>query len=118
MNGSQTRTGESWRGGMNRRTKQAVSVMIIAALALIAGCSGDLSRSNGPVSLVVTNNQTLTRIDLATGAANCDKNVATVNVRAILLQSASNANLPSDGRFNTVQLTSYRVSYVRKDGGT
>ncbi len=118
MNGSQTRNGESRRGGMNRKTKQAVPAMMIAALALIVGCSGDLSRSNGPVSLVVTNKQDLTRIDLATGAANCDKSIATVNVRAILLQGVNNSKLPTDGRFNSVQLTSYRVSYVRKDGGT
>lgn len=102
---------------MTRRTRQMVPV-IIAALALIAGCSGDLSKSSSPVSLVVTNTQTLQRIDIAPAAANCDQDIATVNMHAILLTNPSNPNLPVDGRFNTVQLTGYRVSYVRRDGGT
>jgi hypothetical protein len=92
--------------------------LAIAGLALIAGCSGDLTRSSAPVALIVTNTQTLNRIDLQTGAANCDQDLATVDVKAIQLTSPNNANLPVDNRFNTVQLTGYRVSYVRRDGGT
>jgi hypothetical protein len=103
---------------MTRRAKLAVPVVVITALALIAGCSGDLSRSSSPVSLVVTNEQKLSRIDIATGAANCDQDIATVTVKPILITNPNNANLPVDPRFNTVQLTSYRVSYVRRDGGT
>lgn len=103
---------------MKRRAKTAVSVITIATFALVAGCSGDLSRSSSPVALVLTNTQGLSRIDIATGATGCNVNLATVNVRAILLSSQNNPNLPIDDRFSTVQLTSYRVSYVRRDGGT
>ena len=103
---------------MTRRTRQAVPVMIVAALMMIAGCSGDLSKSSSPVALVVTNAQKLTRVDIQTGAANCDQPVATVNVHAILLSNQNNPNLPLDTRFNTVQLTGYRVTYQRRDGGT
>lgn len=103
---------------MTRRTRHAVPAMIVAALMLIASCSGDLSKSSSPVSLVVTNSQKLQRIDVQTGATNCDQPVAVVSVRAILLTSQGNPNLPVDPRFNTVQLTGYRVSYQRRDGGT
>ena len=119
MNRSQTRNGESWRGGMTRRIRKAVPVTIAAVFAIaMAGCSGDLSRSSSPVALVVTSQQTLTQIDTKPLAPNCDQSAATVNLKAILLSSPNNSNLPNDPRFNTVQLTSYRVSYVRRDGGT
>lgn len=101
---------------MTRRIGKAVPVMI--AMFVIAGCSGDLSRSSSPVALIVTNAQKLTRIDIAPTAANCDQSMATVNLKAILLTNPGNGNLPVDPRFNTVQLTGYRVSYVRRDGGT
>src|SRR5690242_13123752 len=120
MNGIHTRNGGSWRGGMTRRTRHAVPAMIVTALMmmLIVGCSGDLSKSSSPVGLVVTNSQKLTRIDVQSGATGCGVPAADVTVRAILLQSQTNPNLPVDQRFNTVQLTGYRVSYQRRDGGT
>jgi hypothetical protein len=103
---------------MTGRAKQVVPVIVIAVVALIAGCSGDLARSSSPITLIVTNEQKLQRIDIATGAANCDKDIATVTVKPILVTNPNNANLPVDSRFSQVQLTSYRVSYVRRDGGT
>ena len=109
---------ESWRGGMKRTARHGILIMIIAALACIVGCNGDLNRSSAPVKLVVTQTQNLTRYDTAPGAANCDQEFGEVNVQAIPLQSTTNANLPVDSRFNSVELTSYRVSYVRRDGGT
>jgi hypothetical protein len=103
---------------MTRTNRKTVPAMIAALALVMASCSGDLSRSSSPVTLVLTNTQSLSRIDIATGATGCNTNIATVNVRALLLTSQGNPNLPTDGRFNTVQLTSYRVSYVRRDGGT
>ena len=103
---------------MTGRAKNVVPVIVIAAVALIAGCTGDLARSSSPITLIVTNEQNLSKIDIATGAANCDQNLATVTVKPILLTSQNNVNLPVDTRFSQVQLTSYRVSYVRRDGGT
>lgn len=102
-----------------KRTYPKGALAAIAALAIIAGCSGDLSKSSSPVTLVVTNQQTLTQIDISSPtAASCNGPIATVSIRPILLTNTGNTNLPVDPRFNTVQLTSYRVSYVRRDGGT
>lgn len=85
---------------------------IIAAAALVFGCSGDINRSSSPVELVVTNSQNLNQIDLKPDAANCNQDVGTVVMQAIV-KNASTA----DNRFNDVRITRYRVSYVRTDGG-
>lgn len=111
-----TRSGESWRGGMKRTTRYLVPVAIAALAVVMGGCSGDLSRSNAPVTLIVTNTQALHRIDLA-GGNGCNTTLGTITVQALQLTNDS-TNLPVDNRFNNVQLTSYRVSYVRRDGGT
>ncbi len=102
---------------MKSTTKKALTTALIGTFVLVAGCS-DINRSSSPVSLVVTNTQELNRIDIAANATNCNQNIATVNVRAILLSNPGNTNLPLDDRFTEVRLTSYRVSYVRRDGGT
>src|SRR5436309_1568742 len=89
----------------------AVAVMLM----VVAGCSGnEAAKTSAPVELIVTNSQTLQRIDLATGATNCNQNVGTIQMKAIL----KNAAQISDQRFNDVRVTSYRVSYTRTDGGT
>src|SRR5579859_599889 len=118
MNRSQTRSRVSWRGGMKRMTRTAIPVTIAALVVLMAGCSGDLSKSSSPVTLNVTNTQTITHFDLQPGATNCDKTIGTVTVEALLLSNLNNPNLPVDTRFNTVNLTGYTVQYVRRDGGT
>lgn len=101
------------------QTSRKGALAAIAVLVLTAGCSGDLSRSSSPVTLVVTNTQTINQIDLAGSAsASCAGSIATLNIQPLLLTQTSNTNLPVDPRFNTVRLTSYRVSYVRRDGGT
>ena len=102
---------------MTRRMRKALPA-IVAALVMMVGCSGDISKSSSPVALNVTNTQTLTRIDISPGASGCNQTVATVNVAAILLSNPANANLPVDSRFNSVNLTGYTVSYQRRDGGT
>ena len=93
---------------MKRMTKP----WIFAAMALLFACSGDINRSSSPVELVVTNSQILNRIDLLPNAANCNQDIATVNMQAIV----KNQNT-SDNRFNDVRITRYRISYVRTDGG-
>lgn len=85
---------------------------IIAAAALAAavfGCSGELTDSGAPVELVVTNSQTISQIDLATG---CDTSLGSINMQVI----AKNAAVT--GSFVQVRVTRYRVSYQRTDGGT
>ena len=111
------RNGEGWRGGMKRTTKKAFLATLIASIALVGGCS-DLSRSTAPVRLIVTQKQDVQRFDIAPNAANCDVPFGTVSVQAVLLTNPNNPNLPIDDRFNDIRLTSYRISYARRDGGS
>ena len=103
---------------MKRMTRTAIPVTIAVLVVLMGSCSGDLSKSSSPVTLNVTNTQAITHFDLQPGAANCNQNIGTVTVQALLLSSQVNPNLPVDSRFNTVNLTGYTVQYVRRDGGT
>ena len=99
-----------------RKTTKIVTIMAVAlAAGLLAACS-DIARQNGPVQLIVTITQTISTIDLENGAVGCDTGLGTVNLRSLFLQDP-NGKIPSDVRFNDVQLRSYRVTYVRTDGG-
>jgi hypothetical protein len=94
-----------------------VALMAVAALAAVS-CSNEFARSSSPVALIVTNSQTIQRIDLAgngsSGNVNCDQDIGTINISARL--KAPDLNV--DQRFNDVRITRYRVSYRRIDGGT
>lgn len=94
--------------------KRVTSTLMTAAVAalLVLGCSGDINRSSSPVELVVTNTQNLNQIDLEPNAANCNQDIGTILMSAIVKNSNT-----SDNRFNDVRITRYRVSYVRTDGG-
>src|SRR5205809_656273 len=108
-------TKEMWRGGMRNATK-IVTIIAGALLAIgLVACS-DISRQNGPVQLIVTITQIISTIDIENGAGGCDVNLGTVNLRSLFLQDA-NGNVPTDNRFNDILLRSYRVTYVRTDGG-
>jgi hypothetical protein len=86
----------------------------VAILAVVAGCSGnEAAKTSAPVELVVTNTQAIQQIDLAPGATGCNVSIGTIQIKAIL----KNPTQISDQRFNDVRVTSYRVSYVRTDGG-
>jgi hypothetical protein len=91
------------------KTGAAAALLVMA----VAGCSGEQSKSASPVSLIVSNTQNLQRIDLSAAATGCDQDVGTIQMRAVL----KNGDTLSDQRFNDVRVTSYRVSYVRTDGG-
>src|SRR5262245_39878177 len=91
------------------------ALTVALAAAILAGCS-DINRQNGPVQLIVTISQIISTIDVESGAAGCDTSLGTVNLRSLFLQGG-NSTIPSDDRFNDVQLRSYRVTYVRTDGG-
>ena len=95
---------------MKRMAKTWITA--VAVLLAVAACSGDINRNSSPIDLVVTNTQNLDQIDLKPGATNCDQDVGTVLMQAIV----KNANT-ADNRFNDVRITRYRVSYVRTDGG-
>lgn len=87
--------------------------LAIAGFTVVSlSCGGDITRNASPIELVVTNTQILQRIDLA-GGTNCDQNVGTIQLRALL----KNTSTGVDQRFNDVRITRYRVSYIRTDGG-
>ncbi len=100
---------------MKLEIKKWISTTLMVALAVTSfSCSNEFTRSASPVELVVTNTQTIQRIDIDPLAAGCAVNVGTIDIRAIL--KAPDINV--DQRFNDVRITRYRVSYVRTDGGT
>ena len=93
--------------------KRVTTSWITAVLALtVFGCSGEINRNSSPIELVVTNTQTLNLIDLLPTAANCNQDIGTVLMQAIVKNSST-----ADNRFNDVRITRYRISYVRTDGG-
>ncbi len=96
--------------------KRYAMVLTGTLLSVVLGACSDIGKQDGPVQLIVNATQILHRVDLEAGAAGCDKNLATVNLRSLLLQGGL-AAIPTDNRFNDIQLTSYRVSYARTDGG-
>ena len=95
-----------------------VAVLCITALAALAVLScKEINRQNAPVLLVVNTQQTLNRIDVQPNAANCNQNIATVNISARIIQNSS-GTLATNPDLDVVQLTEYRISYIRTDGGT
>jgi hypothetical protein len=99
-----------------RKTTKIVTIMTVALMAGILAACSDIARQNGPVQLIVTITQNISTIDLENGAAGCDISLGTVNLRSLFLQDPA-GKIPTDDRFNDVQLRSYRVTYVRTDGG-
>jgi hypothetical protein len=100
---------------MKMPEKIRIGAAVIVLTVALAGCSNnEAGKTDAPVYLLVTNTQVLSRIDLGSGAMNCMQNVATVGIQALL----KNPVTISQQQFNNVHITSYRVSYVRTDGGT
>jgi len=100
------------------RSRIARIVAAAALAALVLGCK-ESNRQNSPVQLIVTTNQVLQRIDLATNAVGCDQAIGTVLIRALIVQNTiPNVNLPVTPDLDNVKINSYRVTYVRTDGGT
>src|SRR5262245_12816585 len=97
-----------------RKTTKIVAIGAGALLAVMFVACSDINRQNGPVQLIVTITQTISTIDTETGAGGCDISLGTVNLRSLFLQGG---NVEVDNRFNDVLLRSYRVTYVRTDGG-
>jgi hypothetical protein len=99
-----------------KNAARVAKVIIMALLAVaILSCS-DINRQNGPVEMVVSINQAIQRIDLEGNALNCSGSLGVVTLRVISLQGGL-SKIPTDNRFNDVKLDSYRVTYVRTDGG-
>jgi hypothetical protein len=100
-------------------TRKLASIAAVALLGAAALSCKEINRQSSPVQLVVSTAQTLHRLDLKTGAANCDQNIATVTIRSVLIQNTQpSVNLPTNPALDDVKITEYRISYVRTDGGT
>lgn len=98
---------------MKSETRKFLRAALAVALAAASfSCNNEFTRSASPVELIVTNSQTIHRIDLGNNAG-CN-----VNVGVILVEARLKAPSGADQRFNDVRVTRYRVSYVRTDGGT
>lgn len=92
--------------------KQISLAAALMAAAMFGGCSSELTDNSAPVELVVTNTQSINRIDIAPNDdADCDASVGTINMQVI----PKNSSVSSE--FTQVRVTRYRVSYQRTDGG-
>ncbi len=101
------------------RSKIAMGMAAAVMGWFALGCN-EINKSSSPVMLVLSTAQNLQTIDLngnAPGSTACNQTLGTVSMEARLLQDPNNIKLPTDNRFNDVRVTSYRVSYVRTDGG-
>lgn len=84
-----------------------------AMLSLVA-CSSEISKSASPIELIATNTQVLNRIDILSGAQNCNQNIGTIELQAIVKNPSSGS---TNTTFEQVKLTNYTVTYTRTDGG-
>jgi len=99
-------------------TRRIASIVAVALAVALVSCK-EINRANAPVQLVVTTQQTLQRLDLKPGAANCDVSIGTVKINNVLIQNTQPPpNLPTNSTLDDVKITSYRISYQRTDGGT
>lgn len=95
------------------KNRLILAVVGLAAMAALS-CSSELTNNAAPVEFVVTNTQTLSRLDIdpLTTDADCDQLIGTINMQVI----AKNPNATGD--FVQVRVQRYRISYRRTDGGT
>jgi len=98
-------------------TKKIASITMAAVVAAAALSCKEINRQNSPVKLVVTTDQKLHRIDIKPGALNCNQEVGTILIRALIVQNSS-GTLVTNPELDTVKVNQYRVTYVRTDGGT
>jgi hypothetical protein len=109
---------------MSAKTKTLVATAMLLVAAGSCNVS-DLQEDAAPVTLVLSSTQNISRFDLAGNAPNstaCNDPVALVQFEVITKNPTPGTigvppGTPVDPRFNTVQMRSYRVSYVRTDGG-
>ncbi len=98
---------------MNTMKKNLMLVAVALLATSMLSCSGELTDDSSPVTLVVTNTQTLRVIDIGPNDdVDCDQNVGTINMQVIPKNTNATGNLLQ------VRVNRYRVSYQRTDGGT
>jgi hypothetical protein len=95
------------------KNRWILAVVGLASMAALS-CSSELTNNAAPVEFVVTNTQTLSRLDIdpLTTDADCDQLIGTINMQVI------KKNTAATGDFLQVRVQRYRVSYRRTDGGT
>jgi hypothetical protein len=99
-------------------TKRWIAIAAATLMLAAAACNtSDLERQNAPVALIVTNTQTLNRIDLF-GGTGCDTEVGTINLQSFVKNPNANTDIAVNPALNNIRVTRYRVSYQRVDGGT
>ena len=91
-----------------------IRIAALGAVLSLAACSSEISKSAAPVELVATNTQVLNKIDILTGAQNCNQPVGTIELQALIKNPSSGS---TNTTFEQVKLTSYTVTYARTDGG-
>jgi hypothetical protein len=95
------------------RIKSSISVAMMGGMLVSLLACSESNRNTAPVELVATATEKATTIDVLAPPDPAD--VAEILVRAFRKNTTS--DVPSDPRFLDVLLKSYRVSYVRTDGG-
>jgi hypothetical protein len=100
-------------------TRKLASIATVALLGAAMFSCKEVNRQSSPVQLVVTTTQILQQIDLKPGALNCNQSIGTVLIKNVLIQNAQpSGNLPTNLTLDDVNITEYRISYARTDGGT
>ncbi|HXI12584.1 MAG TPA: hypothetical protein VNM92_08055 [Thermoanaerobaculia bacterium] len=94
--------GMKWNG-------RRLSILLVALVAPVLLSCSEINKAESPVDLIATVNQTVSRLDLADPACG---GLGTIQLRAVTRRTDV-----ADARFLDVQLRSYRVTYVRTDGG-
>lgn len=108
---------------MNATMNRIALIAISLLLMIVAGSCNDINKQESPVSLIVSNSQVLTRIDLAgdpAGSTECQKNVSEIHLTSVVV----GGNFPpvtntavTIADLNQIKVDRYQVSYVRVDGG-
>lgn len=105
---------------MNATMNKIALITISVLLLIVAGSCNDINKQEAPVSLVVSNTQNLSRIDLAgdpAGSTKCQQNVSDVHLTSVVLQPPTTNTNVSSADLNQIKVDRYQVSYVRVDGG-
>jgi hypothetical protein len=91
-----------------------IRIAAFGAMLSLAACSSEITKSAAPVELVATNTQVLNKIDILTGAQNCNQPVGTIELQVITKNPSAGS---TNTTFEQVKLTNYTVNYTRTDGG-
>jgi hypothetical protein len=98
---------------MNNGNRMIRKVVIAAVAGALTLSCNEINRQTAPVQLIVTNSNALHQVDLANGAAGCNRSLGTIQVQSLLIQQGSTA----PQTFNDVRIDRYQVTYNRTDGG-